>query len=415
LADADAEPEPLGLFQGYGIEIEYAIVDARTLAVRPLADALIEAECGRIEGEILRGEMAWSNELARHVIELKTAAPVASLAGVASRFAAEVQRIEALLAPLGARLMPTGMHPWMDPEREFALWPHGDRVIYEAFDRIFDCRGHGWSNLQSMHVNLPFAGDAEFGALHAATRALLPLLPALSASSPFRDGRHAGWLDGRLDVYRDNAARIPSVSGVVVPEPVFTRAEYAALLDGIYADLAPFDPEGTLRHEWVNARGAIARFDRDALEIRVLDTQECPRADLAIATAAASVLRALCAPERQAALRALDTAPLAALLSSVARRAGDARVGDVALLRALGLPEAPCRASEAWQALFDRYVDPAEFAEHGEAFGVLREEGCLAGRIVRRVGTRPTREHLREVYAELCDCLRENRIFRAKG
>ena len=79
MADADAEPAPpLGLFRGFGVEIEYAIVDARTLAVRPLADALIEAECGRIEGEILRGEMAWSNELARHVIELKTADPVPS-------------------------------------------------------------------------------------------------------------------------------------------------------------------------------------------------------------------------------------------------------------------------------------------------------------------------------------------------
>jgi hypothetical protein len=31
-----------------------------------------------------------------------------------------------------------------------------------------------------------------------------------------------------------------------------------------------------LRHEWVNARGAIARFDRSAIEIRVLDVAECP-------------------------------------------------------------------------------------------------------------------------------------------
>jgi hypothetical protein len=92
---------PLGLFEGYGIEIEYAIVDAGTLDVRPLADALIEAECGRVEGEIARGAMAWSNELARHVIELKTAAPVATLSGVAASCAGRAHRDAA--GSIGAR------------------------------------------------------------------------------------------------------------------------------------------------------------------------------------------------------------------------------------------------------------------------------------------------------------------------
>ena len=78
---------------------------------------------------------------------------------------------------------------------------------------------------------------------------------------------------------------MPSLAGAVVPEPIFTQADYQALLASLYADLAPLDPDGTLHHEWVNARGCIARFDRMALEIRVLDVQECPRADLAIAWA----------------------------------------------------------------------------------------------------------------------------------
>ncbi len=87
---------------------------------------------------------------------------------------------------------------------------------------------------------------------------------------------------------------MPSVAGAVVPEPVFTRREYEDdLLGGIYRDLAPLDPEGVLRHEWVNARGAIARFDRGAIEIRVLDVQECPAADLAVAGATIAVVRAL--------------------------------------------------------------------------------------------------------------------------
>src|SRR5690606_34786160 len=126
--------------------------------------------------------------------------------------------------------------------------------------------------------------DAEFARLHAAIRPVLPLLPALAASSPVVDGHATGTLDNRLAVYAENCRRVPSVSGAVVPEPVYSRADYeTGLLGRIYRDLAPLDPAGTLRHEWVNARGAIARFDRSAIEIRLLDTQECPAADIAVA------------------------------------------------------------------------------------------------------------------------------------
>ena len=75
MAEADDEPT-LGLFEGYGIELEYMIVDAATLDVRPIADALIEAEHGAIENEIERGAFAWSTALARHVVAGKANGPV---------------------------------------------------------------------------------------------------------------------------------------------------------------------------------------------------------------------------------------------------------------------------------------------------------------------------------------------------
>ena len=40
---SDAAPAPLHLFAGYGVEIEYAIVDRRTLAVMPVADEVLLA------------------------------------------------------------------------------------------------------------------------------------------------------------------------------------------------------------------------------------------------------------------------------------------------------------------------------------------------------------------------------------
>ncbi len=412
---AAASSTALGLFEAYGVELEYMIVDANTLDVRPIADRLIEAEHGAIENEIERGAFAWSNELARHVVEIKTNGPAPELAGLARGFSGETARIDALLAPHGARLLPTAMHPWMDPAREFELWPHGDGEIYATFDRIFDCRGHGWANLQSAHLNLPFADDDQFGRLHAAARALLPLLPALAAASPFVEGRHLGLLDTRLDVYRRNAGRVPSLTGAVVPEAVFTRADYRALLASLYADLAPLDADGTLQHEWVNARGCIARFDRMALEIRVLDVQECPRADLAIAWAVSRTLRALCEPDRahQARLRALSTAGLADLLERTTAQAERAVVDDADYLRALGLDGTVRSAQEVWQALALRHLaSGGERDEHGPALEVLLEQGCLARRIVSRVGEKPTREALTALYRELADCLREGRLLR---
>ena len=178
---ADDRPD-LGLFDAYGIELEYMIVDGERLSVLPAADRVLHALAGEFVNEVETGALAWSNELALHVIELKTNGPVRSLAGLHQTFQRDVARLNALLTPLGGLLMPTAMHPWMDPARETRLWPHGHSAIYQAFDRIFSCQGHGWANLQSMHINLPFADDDEFARLHAAVRVAMPLMPALARS-----------------------------------------------------------------------------------------------------------------------------------------------------------------------------------------------------------------------------------------
>ena len=44
------------------------------------------------------------------------------------------------------------------------------------------------TNIQAVHLTLPFRGASEFGRLMAACRVVLPLLPALAASSPFVEG-----------------------------------------------------------------------------------------------------------------------------------------------------------------------------------------------------------------------------------
>jgi gamma-glutamyl:cysteine ligase YbdK (ATP-grasp superfamily) len=373
----------LGLFEGYGVEIEYMIVDADTLDVRPIADQVLGEEA-----EVDCGALAWSNELVLHVIELKTNGPAPDLAPLADHFQRDVERIDEALKPLGARLMPTGMHPWMDPHQA-RLWPHEYTAVYRAFDRLFSCRQHGWSNLQSTHLNLPFRGDDEFGRLHAAIRLVLPLLPALAASSPLQEGRPTGLLDTRLEHYRNNSRSIPLVAGEIVPEPVYTRRDYEKLLGRIYAAV----PEGVLHHEWVNARGAIARFDRNAIEIRLLDVQECPAADLAIVELVVATLRALVA-ERWSPTdeqRRMETRPLAAILRETLR--SDAQVSDETYLKLLGLNR-PMSAHGIWLQL-------------ASTLGLPVPRLPLAQRILTALET----ESVHQVYGRLCDCLRSGEVF----
>jgi hypothetical protein len=263
--------------------------------------------------------------------------------------------------------------------------------------------------LQSQQINLPFSGDDEFARLHAAIRFLLPILPGLAASSPLVDGERNGVLDNRLVVYRGNCARVPSVTGSVVPEPVGSIGEYhERILEPVYADLAPHDPEGVLRHEWVNARGAIARFDRMTIEIRVLDVQETPVMDVAYAALIVEVLKLLCAEQwlDVAGMNGRATAELATLLELAARRGEGAGIGDKAYLAAFGFRGSSTDLKGLWEHLIETAsargslaVDTGRLLEH-----YLRH-GTLATRIGKALGLVPTRTKIKGIYEQLCEAL----------
>jgi gamma-glutamyl:cysteine ligase YbdK (ATP-grasp superfamily) len=407
----------LRLLEGLGLELELAIVDRATLDVRPLADRVLFEASGDPSGDHANGRISWSNELVRHVLELKTTAPERSLAGVAAAFQENVRELNERLAPHGARLMPGGMHPWMDPRRETELWPFEYAEVYRAFHALFDCHRHGWANLQSVHLNLSFGDDQEFGRLHAAARLVLPLVPALAASSPVMEGRVTGVLDQRLEAYRTNSARVPHMTGAVIPEPVFDGESYRReILAPLSAAVAELEPTGILEGEWLNARGAIARFDRDALELRLSDTQECPRADVSVAWALACVIRSLC-EERwstTAEQRVLATAPLADLLRAAIRQGPAARVEDAAHGRALGWRRGGLPTlGQLWEALLETAVvpHPASDAELLGPLQTIARHGTLSQRILAALGSSPSRARLQGVYEDLCGCLEEGRLF----
>ncbi|WKN30793.1 glutamate-cysteine ligase family protein [Porifericola rhodea] len=410
------DKSPLHLFQAYGVELEYMIVDSNTLDVKPIADELLKVAAGEYVNEFVNGSVTWSNELVSHVIELKCTEPVADLQELAQHFASNVVQINILLSQFDAKLMPTAAHPWMNPVEETQLWPYGNKDIYEAYDRIFGCSGHGWSNLQSTHLNLPFHGDEEFARLHAAIRILMPIMPALTASSPILEKKYEGWLDKRLDYYQQNQIKIPQITGKVIPEQSFSEASYSEMIyQPIEKAIRPYDEEGILEAMWLNSRGAIARFDRGSIEIRILDIQESPIADLAVLSLIIEVLKLL-SSGKLASLEAQQSwtvEDLHKIYAKVIVEAQDAQIEDSSYLSLYQFEGDSASAQQLWIHLYKIAAadNPESLRPWMETLDPLLQRGSLASKILEVSEDIFSRENLSLIYSELCDCLDDNKTF----
>lgn len=405
---------PLHLFEAYGIEMEYMIVDRDSFNVQPITDKVIESLSGEIRNDWSLGRIDVSNELVLHVIEFKCNGPQKDLVRMQKDFEEQIVAVNKRLETWNARLLPTAMHPWMHPDTETKLWPHGQNEIYASYNRIFDCRGHGWSNLQSVHINLPFANDEEFGRLHAAIRIVLPLLPAIAASSPLVEGQVTGRHDSRLGFYMENQRRIPSIIGTVIPERVFTEADYQTeILQKIYKDIAPQDPDEILQDEWLNSRGAIARFQRNAIEIRVLDIQEAPVADFAIIALTVSLVQSL-VDEKWLSYAEQKTAnenDLRLVFKEASEQGIDYLLRDAFLLKAFGESQ-PIPLRKLWSKILNRLAKEGyEIKDFVSSAETLLSRGDLAGRIVKNLGSNPSRDAVKAEYRKLADCLIQGRFY----
>ncbi len=401
------------IFSVIGIEIEYMLVDKTTLNVQPKSDIILQslAENTNVFDTVVLGEVALSNELVMHVLELKNNGPKPPAAAIGSQFHQTLLQLQTRLAQNEMRLLPTGAHPWMDPLQETQRWPHGQREVYQQYDKIFNCQGHGWSNLQSMHVNLPFANDEEFFHLHSLIRQLLPLLPALAASTPILDGQPSGYLDTRLACYANNQRCIPSITGDIIPEFVRSRQDYEqTILAPIYRDLAAYDPAGLLQHEWVNSRGAIAKFKYGAIEIRIIDTQECVQADLAIALATHAILQSWYETSHIHIEKPCTTQALRKIYDEAIVHGMSALVEDSAVLVGWHLPKRTMRLRDVWSMLIEQVSSQLDYQSQCCLEHILRQ-GNLSERILRACQKNYQKDTLLSVYRQLADCLQYNQCF----
>jgi len=402
------------IFQGYGIELEYMIVDRDTLAVKPIADELLKHELGSYGSDFENGIITWSNELVLHVIELKSGKPESDFDALEKGFVENVQRINKALTQWNAMLLPSAAHPWMNPLTEAKLWPHDNNEVYEVYNRIFDCKGHGWSNLQSTHLNLPFDGEEEFAKLHAAIRLVLPILPALCASSPIISGKSTGLLDTRLRYYRTNQEKIWSITGHVIPEPVFSIRDYEkSIYDPIKRDIAPYDTDEIMDSVWVNSRGAISRFDRGSIEIRLMDVQECPAADLAIQALVIETIKALVNEEFVSLKDQMKWAaePLAEILDKGVKRAEKTVISNAGFLKVFGANIKSLTAGELWEHIFDRLESRSFLKKRKSALDIILRNGSLSTRILGSLKGDHSMASLKQTYSQLSKCLSENKMF----
>lgn len=269
-------------FEVAGMELEYAVVD-RDLNAASLVEPALRSLGGRPTSDVDLGRVAFSNEIADHVFEIKTPTPMRSLVATEAALAEGVQRFsEVLRSEFGARLLPTGMHPWLDPARA-RIWNRSNARVYQTYARLFDVHSHGWMNVQASHLNLPMGREAEAVAMYNAAALIIPYLPALAASSPMYDGELQDAVDNRLAWILGHQIRVPESQGSIVPEYVHGVGDYRRrILAPMYRALDRLPNAGAVRHEFFNARGAVFKFSRKAMEIRVLDVQECPKLDVAI-------------------------------------------------------------------------------------------------------------------------------------
>lgn len=409
------QKRPLHLFDGYGVELEYMIVNRESLDIMPISDRVLIKNTGEVVNELTLDGVAWSNELALHVIEIKTAGPAKDLSAIDLEFQKHVEKIDALLEPFGARLMPGAAHPWMDPYNGVELWPHEYNPIYEAYNRIFNCSGHGWSNVQSTHLNLPFYGEEEFEKLHAALRLVLPLIPAMAASSPIADSERKPFLDFRMEMYRTNSIKIPSITGLIVPEAIFNREAYQKeVLDKMYREIAPYDPDSILQEEWLNSRGLMPRWDRNSIEMRVMDVQECPKMDLAILEWIVSVTKRLISED----LYSLELQKnwhedeLYPILLSTIQHGEQALITDRKYLEIFGLSASSVPAGELCKHIFKEFASSSDYSsETSENLNLIFDEGPLARRILKSLPQSFRKDDLINTYNQLCDCLKYGKPF----
>ena len=187
-----------------GIEEEFALVDPDSLLLVPRFEALRDAGA---TDPVLADSIA--GELISSEIEIRSGAG-ADVEDARARQADARRRLFALAAAQGIALGATGTHPLSDYREQHI-------IDTEHYHRVEDGLKYvAWrNNTFSVHVHVGVRGADRAVRVCDRLRPVLPLLLAISANSPYIDGRDSGLHSGRSQTFTKSFPRcgIPDVFG----------------------------------------------------------------------------------------------------------------------------------------------------------------------------------------------------------
>jgi glutamate---cysteine ligase / carboxylate-amine ligase len=187
-----------------GIEEEFALVDPRTLLLVPRFELLRDAAASdpvlatAIAGELISSE-----------IEIRSGAG-SDVDDARIRQADARRRLFLLARAHGVGLGATGTHPLSDYREQHIIDTDHYRRVEEGLKYV------AWrNNTFSVHVHVGVHGADRAVRVCDRLRPVLPLLLAVSANSPFVDGRDSGLHSGRSQTFTKSFPRcgIPDVFG----------------------------------------------------------------------------------------------------------------------------------------------------------------------------------------------------------
>jgi glutamate---cysteine ligase / carboxylate-amine ligase len=185
------------------VEEEFALLDPQTLGLVNRFEELQAA----VQGTELEPHLV--GELIASEVEVRTGR-CDTFAEVAERVVERRSQLRALAESLDVGLSSTGAHPW-------SPWQEQRIIDTEHYRRLEDeLRYVAWrNNTFSLHVHVGVRGADRAIAVCDRLRAVLPELLAVSANSPFLDGRDSGLQSARTQIFTKSFPRcgIPDAFG----------------------------------------------------------------------------------------------------------------------------------------------------------------------------------------------------------
>jgi len=197
-----------------GLEEEFQILDPTSLS---LAQRYAELSGAAQADELLAESVA--GELIESEIEIRSGRGQTFAAAVAAQRERR-SRLFALARAQDARLAATATHPW-------SPWQEQRIIDTDHYRRVEDGLKYvAWrNNTFSLHVHVGVRGADRAIAVCDRLRPLLPQLLALSANSPFLDGRDSGLHTARTQIFTKSFPRCG------VPDPWGDFRTYADFVD----------------------------------------------------------------------------------------------------------------------------------------------------------------------------------------